>query len=314
VALPDVVRLLEHVIFDPSTADRVFEVGSGEVVSYAELIARTARARGVKRRLLPFPLFSPRLSRLWVRLITGSPKELVDPLLESLRCEMVAHRGAELRARANLTPTPLDAALREAVSHPRSRPPRAAPRPKLAFSVQRLPVPAGWDAHALLDEYLRWVNRLFRPLLRARQRAQDPTQIVFALLGLTLLVLRAEHRGERAALFVVGGRLARPSATARLEFRCIGPNTAGLAADGADGAGPSGEGLAVLYDFAPRLPWLVYAFTQAWLHERVMRAFARYLARHAPGGASGTRITNVSRRTRTSKPSASQAASWNGLT
>ena len=40
--------------------------------------------------MVPVRLFTPSLSRLWVTLVTGAPRALVGPLVESLRHEMVA--------------------------------------------------------------------------------------------------------------------------------------------------------------------------------------------------------------------------------
>ena len=36
--------------------------------------------------------------------------------------------------------------------------------------------------------------------------------------------------------------------------------------------------IAAVHDFAPRLPWLLYRFTQALVHLLVMRGFGRHLA------------------------------------
>ena len=37
--------------------------------------------------------------------------------------------------------------------------------------------------------------------------------------------------------------------------------------------------LAAVHDFVPRLPWLVYKYTQALVHLLIMRAFGRHLAK-----------------------------------
>ena len=37
--------------------------------------------------------------------------------------------------------------------------------------------------------------------------------------------------------------------------------------------------MTLVSDFEPRLPWLLYKFTQAIAHGQVMRAFGRYLKR-----------------------------------
>ena len=72
----------------------------------------------------------------------------------------------------------------------------------------------------------------------------------------------------RYVLDVAGGLLAAeaPTGDPRLEFRST----------------PDGEGaIAALQDFAPRLPWWIYLWTQAPLHAAVMAAFRRWLRRSA---------------------------------
>ncbi len=48
------------------------------------ILRATAEALGVTRPMLPVPVLSPSLSRLWITAITGAPKELVAPLIQSL--------------------------------------------------------------------------------------------------------------------------------------------------------------------------------------------------------------------------------------
>ncbi|MBD2844099.1 hypothetical protein IDH44_02780 [Paenibacillus sp. IB182496] len=54
---------------------------------------QTARILGKRLIVLPFPLITIRLSRLWVSLVTGAPKATVYPLIESLAHPVVARPG-----------------------------------------------------------------------------------------------------------------------------------------------------------------------------------------------------------------------------
>lgn len=99
VALDDVVAMIRAVLGRPEALDATADLGGPEVMTYREMLERTARALGVRRRFVSVGLFSPRLSTLWVRLVTGAPRELVASLVESLTHEMVARDRSLQRRR-----------------------------------------------------------------------------------------------------------------------------------------------------------------------------------------------------------------------
>ena len=135
-------------------------------------------------------------------------------------------------------------------------------------SVQRLKLPPGRDAAWVGEEYPRWLERILPGLLRAER---DEGELRLGIVGIRqpmLILQRAETATEsgRYILRVTGGLLAEahPQGDPRLEFR----------------ATPDGKNvLAALQDFEPRLPWWVYAWTQAPLHAAIMSAYRRFLAR-----------------------------------
>ncbi|MGH0028913.1 MAG: NAD(P)H-binding protein, partial [Myxococcota bacterium] len=255
IALDDVVRILQRCVDDEETTGRVCEVGGPDVFTYREMMRETARALNKRRLMLPVPVFSPGLSRLWVSLVTGSPKALVAPLIQSLRHPMVAD-DRWLQERMQLPGEPFPSALRRALaSEGRVREPTVR-------SIQRLPRPAGVDAEWVADEYLSWLPRFLRPFLRA-ERDGDVCRLGLVgsrRTGMRLAFDRERSSESRAVLRVTGGALAdlrepderqRP----RLEFR--------IAPDGR-------HVLAAVQDFRPRLPWWIYVATQAQLHAFVM--------------------------------------------
>src|SRR5690606_40337905 len=79
VSLSDVVEALAWCVRHLDEVEgRVAEVGGADVVSYEELMWRTARALGLRRRILHVNVFSPRLSKLWVAQMSQVPMALVD--------------------------------------------------------------------------------------------------------------------------------------------------------------------------------------------------------------------------------------------
>jgi uncharacterized protein YbjT (DUF2867 family) len=90
IAVRDVLRYLRAAADLPSVVHGAYDVGGPDVVTYAELMQRYARAAGLRRRVLvPVPVLSPRLSSYWVDLVTPVPAALARPLVESLRHEMI---------------------------------------------------------------------------------------------------------------------------------------------------------------------------------------------------------------------------------
>lgn len=90
VALPDVLRYLVGVLDNPAAIGRVFEIGGPEVLSYADMLKRAAAIS--KRRvppILPVPLLTPRLSSLWLSLVTDVDQATARNLIDSMNNEVV---------------------------------------------------------------------------------------------------------------------------------------------------------------------------------------------------------------------------------
>jgi uncharacterized protein YbjT (DUF2867 family) len=97
ISIRDVLRYLVAAVAYPEPLSGVLEVGGPDIVSYAELMATYARVAGLKRRrLIPVPVLTPRLSSLWVGLVTPVPARLARPLVDSLvNAVVVTDRRAE---------------------------------------------------------------------------------------------------------------------------------------------------------------------------------------------------------------------------
>lgn len=272
IALADVVALLGHCVEHPETAGEIHDIAGPEVLTYEQLMRRVAAVLRRRRRIVPLPIITPRLSALWISLITGAPRRLISPLIASLRHVMTAGDRA-LQRRAGIPGVDLDAAIATALETDTAGAPSAytvttpAPRQRRrgVRSVQRLPLPPGRDAAWVAAEYMRWLPRGPLPLLRV---TSDATHSRFFARGLARPLLEltaAPHRSQadRQLLYVTGGLLAAEGGRGRLEFR----------------EAPGGTVLAAIHDFEPRLPWLVYRFSQALVHLAVMWRFGRHLRR-----------------------------------
>jgi uncharacterized protein YbjT (DUF2867 family) len=272
VALIDVVRLIEYVVGREEHYSQVYDVSAPEVVTYREMMTMTADALGKRRVFIPSRFLSPGLSRLWVSLMTGAPRALVAPLVQSLKHEMVAG-DSSLAEAAGLPRTSMREAIALAVDDDDGTSPHAFQGPtgrnrqRLVRSVQRMKLPESWTAERAALDYVRWLPRFLRGLLRIRRETGEDFSFVLVPLGLTLLTLNhsaARSNADRQLFHVTGGALARANTKARFELRQVL------------------EGrtlLTVVHDYEPTLPWFMYVFTQAQFHKWLMHRFSAHLSR-----------------------------------
>ena len=275
IALDDVVRAVQQGLRIEINASKNFDIGTPNPLTYLELMSLTADSLGLKRVFLPLPFLSPGLSRMWVSLTTGAPKDLAAPLIASLKHEMLvrenpAHR-LPIRASTSV-PKMLEKAAQDQTKVQIT--PRAFQRTKNSnkasnvCSVQRMKLPEGKDAEWAARTYFQWLPRAMRGLITVREnREEDEVLFIFTLTGHKLLGLkRMPHRSrpDRQVLKVTRGLLAVESERGRLEFRQV-----------------LGERvlLASIQEFIPRLPWWIYRSTQGVFHKWVMHRFGRYIAK-----------------------------------
>ncbi|MFE9097408.1 SDR family oxidoreductase [Streptomyces sp. NPDC007264] len=92
IAVRDVLRILVGSARMPGDVNRAFDICGPEILTYREMMMRYAAIAGLPRRLiLPVPVLTPRLSSLWIGLVTPVPPSIARPLTESLRHEVVCH-------------------------------------------------------------------------------------------------------------------------------------------------------------------------------------------------------------------------------
>src|SRR3954452_16012493 len=99
ISIRDVLRYLVAVVEHEEPLGGILGIGGPDVVSYAELMAMYADEAGLTtRRLVPVPVLSPRLSSLWVGLVTPVPAQLARPLVDSFvnRVVVTDRRAEEL--------------------------------------------------------------------------------------------------------------------------------------------------------------------------------------------------------------------------
>jgi hypothetical protein len=84
-----VLEYLIAALDTPESTGEIIEIGGADVLTYGDMMLGYAKARGLKRRLIPVPILTPRLSSYWVHLVTPIPATIAQPLIEGLRNEVV---------------------------------------------------------------------------------------------------------------------------------------------------------------------------------------------------------------------------------
>ncbi len=90
IALRDVIRYLAGVLGEPAAMGTVFEVGGPEVLSYADMMRRAAKIQNHRSPpIVPVPLLTPRLSSMWLSLITDVDQATARNLIDSMNNEVI---------------------------------------------------------------------------------------------------------------------------------------------------------------------------------------------------------------------------------
>ncbi|MEM6675868.1 MAG: SDR family oxidoreductase [Planctomycetota bacterium] len=98
IAVRNVLAYLIDALDVPETIGRTLDIGGPDIVTYHELMDAMAKARGLpRRRVLTVPLLTPRLSSLWIHLVTPASHRIARPLTEGLKNEVVARSDAATR-------------------------------------------------------------------------------------------------------------------------------------------------------------------------------------------------------------------------
>ncbi|MFG0251689.1 MAG: SDR family oxidoreductase [Phycisphaerales bacterium JB038] len=207
VAIENVLHYLVACLETPETSGRTLDIGGGEVLNYRQIMQVVAEVLHLRKRLvIPVPVLTPRLSSLWIHLVTPLGKDIARPLAEGLRNRVVCRndeavrlmpqrllgvREAVQRAIAAIERNEVRTSWHDAGPIPgdpdwaggrvfvdqRSCKVRAAPQATFA-TVARLGGETGYYAANWLWQLRGWMDRLVGgPGLRRGRR--DPEHLVF---------------------------------------------------------------------------------------------------------------------------------------
>ncbi len=114
IAVDDVIRYLAGVLTRPESAGGVYEVGGPEVMRYSDMLRRVAAIKGRPLPIIAVPLLTPRLSALWLTLVTDVNPATGRSLIDSMINEVIV-RDTAIRQVVPFPLTPYDDAVRAAL-------------------------------------------------------------------------------------------------------------------------------------------------------------------------------------------------------
>src|SRR5919107_628121 len=91
ISVDDVVTYLIKSIEIKDTANKDFDIGGPEILSYIDMMKRYSNILKKSLKIVIIPFLTPRLSSYWVDLITPVKASLARPLIDSLKHEAIVH-------------------------------------------------------------------------------------------------------------------------------------------------------------------------------------------------------------------------------
>jgi uncharacterized protein YbjT (DUF2867 family) len=96
IAIADLLAYLIAALDHPLDSSAIFEIGGSDRVSYGGLMREYARQRGLKRLVISVPFLTPRLSSLWLGLVTPLYVRVGRKLIDSIRHSTVVEDPSAL--------------------------------------------------------------------------------------------------------------------------------------------------------------------------------------------------------------------------
>jgi len=116
IAVEDVIAYLLQALELPVGEAALFEIGGADQVSYGEIMKEYARQCRLRRWMIPVPVLTPRLSSLWLGLVTPIYARIGRKLVDSMRNPTLVSDPSALTV-FGIKPKGLKEAIKRALYH-----------------------------------------------------------------------------------------------------------------------------------------------------------------------------------------------------
>jgi len=89
IAIRDVLGYLSGILMNDKAFNQTFDIGGPDVLTYKEMMLQYGECRKLKRWIITVPVLTPKLSSLWLNLVTTVPYSLARSLVDSMKNEVV---------------------------------------------------------------------------------------------------------------------------------------------------------------------------------------------------------------------------------
>lgn len=265
VAIDDVIDGLYKIVERNPNENESIDIGGPSHMTYKDLFKQTAEVLDKRLPTIDLPIIPIWLSKYWVKLISGVPKEMVYPLMDSLIHDMIRNDENIVKdisiGKIDYKESVRNALEEETKTQKKGKTSRKGDI-KDVRAISRVVLPKDVNMIQLAESYANFLNRITLNVVNSDFN-EDNFTISVPCLNKDLLLLSKDFKAsnnERILYRIVGGDFALDSdgGNARLEFRRL-PN--------------SDACIIALQEYEPTLPWWVYKYTQAKVHKSVMNLF-----------------------------------------
>ena len=167
IGIDDLLSYLIEAITAPLPESRVFEIGGPERLSYGQLMNEYAAIKGLRRFMIRVPVLTPRLSSLWLGLVTPLYARIGKKLIESIVHPTVVQDQSALET-FKVRPITIKESIIRGIDEEQ----RQAAQTRWSDSVSSSGEPKEWTGVSFGKrlQYSRWVSvstdpaRAFRPI------------------------------------------------------------------------------------------------------------------------------------------------------
>jgi len=187
----------------------------------------------------------------------------VSPLVESLKHKMLPDNS--FNDKFSIKRIKIEDSIKNALTN---KPPvlpsfKAIKKEKNTVrSVQRISNPSLRDTSWIANQYPVWITKKFAGIINAKFDGIFLTFWFLNIKFLELKLIKDRSDEKRQLYYITGGVLVKRVDYGWLEFRSISDNKFIIVA---------------IHEFVPKLPWIIYKYTQAIAHLYVMKSFEKYL-------------------------------------